>query len=177
VFRSFAIPLFACPTGYWNGELAITPDLIRNAEGLRQGVIELRQIMESLRGHGCREFGVLATSYGGWIGALLTLVESDFRFVALMSPIVNIEHAIWHNRKRGVSGANWPRQTRPRSGCAAFFIELALHGRPMFDPRGILSSPGNSIRLLHLRKIEAITKMASARELVSRATKYISAIA
>src|SRR5262249_52374849 len=67
------------PTGYWNGELAITPDLIRNAEGLRQGVIELRQIMQSLREYGCREFGVLATSYGGWIGALLALVESDFR--------------------------------------------------------------------------------------------------
>src|SRR5207247_10196657 len=85
------------PRGYWNGELAITPDLIRNAEGLRQGVIELRQIMESLRGHGCREFGVLATSYVGWIGALLTLVESNFRFVALMSPIVNVEQAIWHS--------------------------------------------------------------------------------
>src|ERR1051325_10619796 len=55
------------PTGYWTGELAITPDLTRNAEALRQGVIEVRQIMESLRGHGCREFGVLATSYGGWI--------------------------------------------------------------------------------------------------------------
>ena len=62
------------PTGYWNGELAITPDLIRNAEALRQGVIELRQIMETLRGQGCHDFGVLATSYGGWIGALLTLV-------------------------------------------------------------------------------------------------------
>src|SRR6266576_3541017 len=69
-----------------NGELAITPDLIRNAEGLRQGVIELRQVMDALRAEGCHKFGMLATSYGGWIGALLTLVESDFRFVALMSP-------------------------------------------------------------------------------------------
>src|SRR5204863_658934 len=85
------------PSGYWNGELAITCDLIRNAEGLRQGVIELRQLMSALRERGCREFAVLATSYGGWIGALLTLVESDFRFVALMSPIVNVEHAIWQS--------------------------------------------------------------------------------
>src|SRR5437773_5546764 len=37
------------PSGYWNGELAITCDLIRNAEGLRQGVIELRQLMSALR--------------------------------------------------------------------------------------------------------------------------------
>lgn len=83
------------PRGYWNGELAITADLIRNAEGLRQGVIELRQLMAILRERGCNEFGVLGTSYGGWIGALLAMVERDFRFVALMAPIVNVEHAIW----------------------------------------------------------------------------------
>jgi hypothetical protein len=50
------------PRGYWNGELAITPDLIRNAEGLRQGVVELRQFMVALRRHGCREFGIFGTS-------------------------------------------------------------------------------------------------------------------
>src|SRR6058998_2679722 len=99
------------PRGYWNGELAITCDLIRNAEGLRQGVIELRQLMSVLRKRGCRDFGVLATSYGGWIGALLAMVESDFRFVALMSPIVNVEHAIWQSPaarriRRELVGAN-----------------------------------------------------------------------
>src|SRR5437764_8251965 len=77
------------PRGYWNGELAITCDLIRNAEGLRQGVIELRELMAALRDRGCHEFGVLGTSYGGWIGALLAMVEQDFRFVALMAPIVH----------------------------------------------------------------------------------------
>src|SRR3989441_7361526 len=45
LFRSFS----RVPRGYWNGELAITCDLIRNAEGLRQGVIELRQLMSALR--------------------------------------------------------------------------------------------------------------------------------
>src|SRR6202165_846033 len=83
--------------GYWNGELAITADLIRNAEGLRQGVMELRQLIGALREHGCTEFGILGTSYGGWIGALLAMVERDFRFVALMAPIVNVEHAIWES--------------------------------------------------------------------------------
>jgi len=68
------------PRGYWNGELAITCDLIRNAEGLRQGVTELRQLMSALRERGSGEFGVLATSYGGWIGALLAMVERDLRF-------------------------------------------------------------------------------------------------
>jgi 1-acyl-sn-glycerol-3-phosphate acyltransferase len=85
------------PRGYWNGELAITADLIRNAEGLRQGVIEVRQLIAALRENGCREFGILGTSYGAWIGALLASVESDLRFLALMAPIVNVEHAIWQN--------------------------------------------------------------------------------
>src|SRR5207302_185839 len=47
------------PRGYWNGELAITADLIRNAEGLRQSVIEVRQLMVALRERGGAEFGIL----------------------------------------------------------------------------------------------------------------------
>ncbi|MEA3213275.1 MAG: hypothetical protein QOE70_6332 [Chthoniobacter sp.] len=83
------------PRGCWNGELAMTADLVRTAEGLRQGVADLRQLMMQLRGLGCREFGLWASSYGGWIGALLASVEREFRFVALLEPIVDVEHAIW----------------------------------------------------------------------------------
>jgi pimeloyl-ACP methyl ester carboxylesterase len=145
------------PTGYWNGELAITPDLIRNAEGLRQGVIELRQIMESLRGHGCDEFGVLATSYGGWIGALLTLVEKDFRFVALMSPIVNIEQAIWQSPaarriRRELVQANIERALVARH----FHLSSPLHGRPLCDPTKILFVTGEFDSIAPPAEIEAI---------------------
>jgi 1-acyl-sn-glycerol-3-phosphate acyltransferase len=145
------------PTGYWNGELAITPDLIRNAEGLRQGVIEVRQIMESLRGHGCREFGVLATSYGGWVGALLTLVESDFRFVALMSPIVNVEHAIWQSPaarrlRRELVQANVERALVARH----FHLSSPLHGRPACDPTRILFVTGDFDSIAPPAEIEAI---------------------
>ncbi len=83
------------PRGYWNGELAVTADLRRNAEGLRQGVIEVRQLMAGLQECGGTDFGIIGTSYGGWIGALLGMVERDFRFIALMAPIVNVEHAVW----------------------------------------------------------------------------------
>ncbi len=86
------------PRGTLNGELAITADLIRNGEGLRQAVVELRQFMHWARETlGTREFAVLGTSYGGWIGALLSFLEPDFRFVALVQPIVNVEKAIWEN--------------------------------------------------------------------------------
>ena len=85
------------PRGARNGELAITSDCVRTAEALRQGVAELRQLMALLRAQGCREFGLWATSYGGWIGALLASVERDFRFLALMAPIVDVTHAIWES--------------------------------------------------------------------------------
>jgi len=71
------------PAGCHNGELAISPDLVRTAQGLRQGVAELRQLMGWLRAQGAPGFGLWATSYGGWIGALLLGVEPDFRFAAL----------------------------------------------------------------------------------------------
>jgi len=155
------------PTGYWNGELAITPNLTRNAEGLRQGVIEVRQVMESLRGHGCREFGVLATSYGGWIGALLTFVERDFRFVALMSPIVNVEHAIWQSPaarrlRRELLQVNVERALIARH----FHLSSPVHGRPVCDPTRILFVTGEFDSIAPPEEIEAIHQTWRGSELL-----------
>jgi 1-acyl-sn-glycerol-3-phosphate acyltransferase len=155
------------PTGYWNGELAITPDLIRNAEGLRQGVIELRQLMESLRAGGCREFGVLATSYGGWIGALLTLVESDFRFVALMSPIVNVEHAIWQSpAARRVRRELLAANIEPPLVARHFHLSSPLHGQPACDPARILFVTGKFDSIAPSEEIEAIQQTWRGSELL-----------
>ena len=55
------------------------------------------QLMLTLRQRGCREFGLIGTSYGGWNGALLSFLEADFRFLALIQPIANVENAIWEN--------------------------------------------------------------------------------
>jgi len=155
------------PTGYRNGELAITPDLIRNAEGLRQGVIELRQVMDALRARGCREFGVLATSYGGWIGALLTLVERDFRFVALMSPIVNVEHAIWQSPaarriRRELLQANIERALVARH----FHLSSPVHSQPVCDPARILFVTGEFDSITPPAEIEAIHQRWRGSELL-----------
>jgi pimeloyl-ACP methyl ester carboxylesterase len=118
------------PGGHRNGELAITSDCVRTAEGLRQGVCELRQLMALLRMNGCREFGLWATSYGGWIGALLASVERDFRFLALMAPIVDVTHAIWE------SPAAWAlRPELVRHGIARELIEEHFaHVSPLHAP-------------------------------------------
>jgi pimeloyl-ACP methyl ester carboxylesterase len=155
------------PIGYRNGELAITPDLIRNAEGLRQGVIELRQLMEALRAEGCHKFGVLATSYGGWIGALLTLVESDFRFVALMSPIVNVEHAIWQSpAARRVRRELLQANVDPALVARHFHLSSPLHGQPVCDPARILFVTGEFDTIAPPAEIEAIHQTWRGSELL-----------
>ena len=59
--------------------------------------MEVRQLMQYLRRNGCPDFGIIGTSYGGWVGALVTFLEREFRFVALLQPIADIEHAIWES--------------------------------------------------------------------------------
>jgi hypothetical protein len=155
------------PRGYWNGELAITCDLIRNAEGLRQGVMELRQLMSALREHGCREFGVLATIYGGWIGALLALVESDFRFVALMSPIVNVEHAIWQSpAARRIRRELLQANIEPSLVARHFHLSSPLHTQPLCDPACVLFVTGEFDSIAPAGEIEAIQQKWRGSELL-----------
>lgn len=97
VFPHLPFHYSRAPHGFRPGSLAITANLPRNAETLRQGVTEIRQIMAALRARGTREFGMLGTSYGGWTAALAAPLEPDFRFVSLIQPIVDIEHVIWES--------------------------------------------------------------------------------
>jgi 1-acyl-sn-glycerol-3-phosphate acyltransferase len=145
------------PRGHWNGELAITADLIRNAEGLRQGVIELRQLMAILRERGCTEFGVLGTSYGGWVGALLVMVERDFRFVALMAPIVNVEHAIWESpaarfMRRELHRAN----IKPSLIARHFHLSCPMHNQPLCDADRVLFVAGEFDLIARPEDVEEI---------------------
>jgi 1-acyl-sn-glycerol-3-phosphate acyltransferase len=145
------------PRGHWNGELAITADLVRNAEGLRQGVIEVRQLMAALREHGCREFGILGTSYGGWIGALLAMVEHDLRFVALMCPIVNVEHAIWQNPGTAFMRRELRRaQIAPELVARHFHLSSPLHNDPLCDPARVLFVSGDFDLIARPADIDAI---------------------
>jgi 1-acyl-sn-glycerol-3-phosphate acyltransferase len=155
------------PRGYWNGELAITADLIRNAEGLRQGVMELRQLIAALRARGCRELGVLGTSYGGWIGALLAMVERDFRFVALMAPIVNVEHAVWQN-----PGSAFLRRELRRAKIDTallarhFHLSSPLHNEPLCPADRVLFVAGEFDSIARPADIEAIHQKWRGSELL-----------
>src|SRR5438874_9018167 len=155
------------PRGYWNGELAITADLIRSAEGLRQGVIEVRQLIAALRKRGCNDFGVLGTSYGGWIGALLAMVERDLRFVALMAPIVNVEHAIWEN-----PGARFMRRELRRANIEPslvarhFHLSSPMHNQPLCNGDRVLFVAGEFDSIARPADLETIQQKWRGSELL-----------
>ena len=155
------------PRGYWNGELAITADLIRNAEGLRQGVIEVRQLMAALRERGCGEFGILGTSYGGWIGALLAIVEREFRFVALMAPIVNVEHAIWESPASVFMRRELRRaKIEPSLVTRHFHLSSPMHNEPLCSAERVLFVAGEFDLIARPADIEKIQQKWRGAELL-----------
>jgi pimeloyl-ACP methyl ester carboxylesterase len=155
------------PRGYWNGELAITADLIRNAEGLRQGVIELRQLMATLRERGCQQFGVLGTSYGGWIGALLAMLEHDFRFVALMAPITNVEHAIWTSpAARFIRRELYRANIEPALVARHLHLSSPMHNQPLCDTGRVLFIAGDFDSIARPEHVEAIHQKWHGSELL-----------
>lgn len=147
------------PRGYPNGGLAITANLPQNAEGLRQAVIEQRQLMRFLRARGVTDFGLLGTSYGGWAASLLSFVEPDFRFISLLQPIIDVEHAIWDNpistslrrivTRQGITAGMSHRHAH---------LTSPLHGQPLTDHARIVIVGG---------AYDTITPPASLRELAA----------
>src|SRR5450432_411788 len=83
------------PRGHLNGELCFTADLVLTGDTVRQAVVEIRQLLAWLRAKGTCEFGLLGTSYGGWVATLVSSLEPDLRFLALLAPMVNIGHALY----------------------------------------------------------------------------------
>lgn len=155
------------PRGYLNGELAITANMIRNGETLRQGVIELRQLMAMLREEGCTEFGIVGTSFGGWNGALLSFLETDFRFIALIQPIVNIEHAIWRNpgsallRRLLLSKGILPSESERHA-----HLSSPLHGVPLCGGDRLVITAGDYDRVSPVSDLLELTNRWSGSRLL-----------
>jgi hypothetical protein len=84
-----------CPPGVPSGAMAVTANLVRTVEGLRQATVELRLAMAALRARGCRRIGVWGQSYGALIGGLLAAVEPELHTAWLLEPILDLSHALW----------------------------------------------------------------------------------
>jgi pimeloyl-ACP methyl ester carboxylesterase len=147
------------PAGYVNGALALTSELIRNAETIRQAVIEIRQLLDLLRIRGANRFGLIATSYGGWIGSILLSLEEDFEFAALLQPVVDIEEAIWKNpaalviRSRLRRHLIEPGISRPHAHLSSPFEQ-----KPLIDPSHIHLLAGEFDRIVPLKTLQRLAE-------------------
>ncbi|MCX7713226.1 MAG: alpha/beta hydrolase, partial [Chthoniobacterales bacterium] len=126
------------PRGYANGALAVTANLVRNAGVLRQAVMELRQVKRWFWERGSREFGILGVSYGGWVSALASSVEEDWKFVVLVQPVSDVEHAIWES---------------PASRSIRRILRMKGIERGATERHGHLTAPAKGNPMCELRRI------------------------
>jgi hypothetical protein len=159
------------PSGYLNGALALTSDLIRNAETIRQAVMEIRQLLELLRTQGADRFGLIATSYGGWIGSLVLSLEEDFEFAALLQPIVDIEDAIW-NSPAAIAIRSRLRRHLIEPGISRQHAHLScpLDKKPLVDPDRIHLLAGEFDQIAPVKALQRLAETWDIRnfEIVSQ---------
>jgi hypothetical protein len=154
------------PSGYLNGALALTSELIRNAETIRQAVMEIRQLLELFRTYGAGRFGLIGTSYGGWIGSLLLSLEGDFEFAALLQPLVDIEEAIWNSpaasaiRSRLRRHLIEPGISRPHAHLSCPFNE-----KPLVDPSRIHLLAGEFDQIVPVKTLQRFAETWNVQNL------------
>ena len=145
------------PAGTVSGELAVTADLVRTVEGVRQAVLEMRLLLRWLSGRGGRLFAGWGTSYGAWVLALLASVEPLLHRVALIEPILDVQAAIWESpacatmrrtlRRRGIV---------PEDTAAHLRLCCPLHVPPRMEPRHVLILAGLYDRIAPPRTVRAL---------------------
>ena len=140
-----------------SGELAITADLVRSVEGVRQAVVETRLLVEWLAGKGAPFFVGWGVSYGAWVMALLGCVEERMGRLILVEPILDVQSAIWDSA--ACSGIRWHlgRQGVTRESTALHMrLCCPLHVPPRLAPEHILMLAGSYDRVAPPETIRAL---------------------
>jgi pimeloyl-ACP methyl ester carboxylesterase len=145
------------PRGVLSGEMALTANLIRTSEGIRQAVIELRWICAALEKRGVPHIGLWATSYGGWIAGLLLGLESRISTAWLLEPIADVDHAVWESPaaitlRRQASARGIRRQDVARH----LRLVCPSQCRPLLNPERILLVGGLFDRIAPVRSLRAL---------------------
>jgi len=153
------------PRGAMSGEMALTSNLVRTAEGIRQAVIELRWIIAGLKAKGTPHIGLWGTSYGGWISGLLIVLENQISTAWLLEPIADVDLAVWQSpatitlrrqlRKEGITREDTSR-----------LLHLVCPGmnQPLLDPKNILLVGGIFDKIAPVDSLRALNqKWAGSR--------------
>ncbi len=135
------------PKGYGNGQLAITSDLIRNAEALRQSVTELRQVLAWARSRGSDRIALLATSYGAWVASLALSLE-PVDFAILLQPVADVSWAVFGSpASRTMSGLLLKNGVNPTHLDRHAHLSRPDHSLPVCSPDRILIIGGRYDRM------------------------------
>jgi hypothetical protein len=145
------------PKGHANGALTITSDIVRNAEILRQSVIELRQLIRWARQRGSRRIALLGTSYGGWVGALTLGVERT-DFTILLQPIADVSHATFDSpASRTMSSYLKKNGISPKIISRHAHLSSPLHLTPLTTPDRITIIGGAYDRLSPSKSLQSLS--------------------
>ena len=99
--------------------------------------------------------------------ALLATVECDFRFVALMAPIVNVEHAIWQSPASAFMRRELQRaKIDPSLVARHFHLSSPLHHEPPCAADRVLFVAGEFDLIARPTDIEAIHRKWRGSELL-----------
>jgi pimeloyl-ACP methyl ester carboxylesterase len=125
------------PDGTRSGELAVTSDLVRTLEAVRQAVVDVRTLIGALWELGSRDIAILGFSLGGWAGSLLGLTEPKISKALLVTPIVRPDELFLSS-----PFFSSLRENLKDKDNAGFFgplnhLFLPINGTPVVDPQHI----------------------------------------
>ncbi|MDD4931871.1 MAG: alpha/beta hydrolase [Methylacidiphilaceae bacterium] len=143
------------PLRLFPGELCVTADLVRTAETLRQGVLDLRVFVRWLRTQGATLMGGWGMSYGGWVLAEAACVEPIFNRLMLLEPIFRIEHAMWESPSgRGIRKTLEDLGISPETAAPHLRLVCPSLSRPYLKPQEVLLLGGIYDQVVPLRLLE-----------------------
>jgi len=144
---------------HFHGELCISGDLLRNAAGIRQSVVECRIVLQQLYKKGGRLFGGWGTSYGGWMMGLLGCFEPLLKRMILVEPILQIDNAIWKSPSSVTLRAALKKVgLTPDDTARAMRLVCPGKLKPLLDPHHVLLIAGQYDRIAPPDEIDALAR-------------------
>jgi len=127
------------PTGSFNGELAITSNVVRSAHAFRQAVQELCWLKEVFKELGVPHVGLWGPSYCAWISGLAMVVDEGFGGAVLLEPPVEVEELFWEVPLFSNLQKELNRRQITRENLHDLFTLVTPHHHPLkTDPSRVL---------------------------------------
>jgi hypothetical protein len=122
------------PKGAFNGELAISSNVVRSAQTLRQAVQEVCWLKNLMKSLGAPHVGLWGTSYGAWISAMAITLDDGFDGALLLEPPVDIEELFWETPLFSNLQSALNRRKIPRTTIQKLFNLVTPYEHPLKIP-------------------------------------------